>query len=143
MFQFLLRGVLIAALSPSWSGGVAAASGKAVFSLELNQVETVASGCRITLVAHNGLEQDLTEIGVDLVVFDKEGAVAGYAAIDLGALPAAKTRVRQYDVFPRPCDNVARILLNDIRSCRGKAGVDVDCAPLLQPTSRTQIDFVR
>lgn len=111
------------------------------FALELNRVETVSTGCRITLVARNGLPDALSEMGLELVVFDKEGGVAGYAAIDFADMPRGKTRVRQYDIFPGACETVERILVNDVRSCKSAAGGDLACADTLRPSSRVEIDL--
>jgi len=119
---------------------IAAAEGDG-FTLELNRVETVSTGCRITLVAHNGLPEALSQMGLELVVFDRDGGVAGYAAIDFADMPRGKTRVRQYDIFPGACETVERILVNDVRSCKSAAGRDLACADSLRPSSRVEIDL--
>ncbi|MBB4303204.1 hypothetical protein GGD81_002247 [Rhodobium orientis] len=107
--------------------------------MELNKAATVAGKCRVTMVVRNGLARPLSALSVDVVVFDKEGGVAGYSALNFGALPAGKMRVRQYDIAEMPCAEISRLLINDIRKC-GEGG-EAQCLGLLEPSSRLDIDF--
>ncbi|ADZ70592.1 hypothetical protein [Polymorphum gilvum] len=110
--------------------------------LELNKAETVGGACRVTLLVRNDMSEPLTALAVDLVVFDKDEGVSGYAGVDLGALPAGKTRVQQYDVAKSPCEEVSRLLVNDVRTCDGVAVAPGSCLGRLRLKSRLPIDLI-
>jgi len=131
--------VLAAALS---LGPLSAlAQDKSGIAFELNGAKTVASACRVTFVVRNTLDAGLTALALDLVVFDKDESVTGYAGIDIGALPKGKTRVRQYEVADYDCEKISRLLINEVRACDNPAGKIENCATLLKLRTKTTIDL--
>ncbi|AXS41662.1 hypothetical protein [Breoghania sp. L-A4] len=132
---------LLALLAAPVSPAAAQEAAKGIH-FELNKAETVNGTCRVTLVTRNDMASALKAFSVDLVVFDDAEGVAGYAAIDIGALPAGKTRVRQYDVAKGDCGGFSRFLVNDVRACEGASGEVQDCLGALRLSSRTKIDLV-
>ncbi len=133
-----LVALMVAPLAPATAEENAAKG----IHFELNKAETVNGTCRVTLVTRNDMASALTAFAIDLVVFDDAEGVAGYAAIDIGALPAGKTRVRQYDVARGDCGGFSRFLVNDVRACEGATGDAPDCLGALRLSSRTEIDLV-
>jgi len=120
----------------------AAAQPVETIAIQLNEAATVGDACRLTFVFRNELPNTVEALGLDLVLFDRSEGVSGYAAVDVGALPAGKTRVRQYDVAKGDCSEIVRVLLNDVRACEIEAGTDRDCLPLLSLSSRSEIDLI-
>jgi len=110
-------------------------------SVQLNGAETVGGACRVTMVVRNDLATALSEFGLDLVVFDGSGGVADYAAVDIGALPQGKTRVRQYDVGRIDCGAISSLLVNDVRACKGEGVDPAACLSRLKVSTRTAIDL--
>lgn len=129
---------LATALTPSMT----AAQPAEKIVLQLNEAASVGGSCRLTFVIRNELPDTVTALGLDLVMFDTSGGVSGYAAVDFGALPAGKTRVRQYDVAKGDCADLSRVLLNDIRACEIEARADRECLSMLALSSRSEIDLV-
>ncbi|WP_269584134.1 hypothetical protein [Roseibium sp. Sym1] len=130
--------VALTCLSP-----VPSAAGPAeTITVQLNETATIGEACRLTFVIRNDLPDAVVALGLDLVMFDKSEGVSGYAAVDFGELPPGKTRVRQYDVAKGGCAGISRILLNDVRACEIERGAGRDCLPLLDISSRSEIDLI-
>lgn len=110
-------------------------------TLELNTVQQQASACRIAFVMHNRLATAIEKLVFELVVFDKNKRVARILAIDIGALPKGKTRVRQFDLTGMRCDKIGRLLLNDIKHCAGPGLSAALCLSRTQTSSRLDRPF--
>ncbi len=117
-----------------------AASGDEIH-FELNQAQTIDGTCRVTLLVRNDLPHDLGAFSVDLVIFDANSGVSGYAGLDLGALPKGKTLVQQYDLIEDSCENVSRLLVNNVRACEGAPESPAACLSALRLKSRAAIDL--
>jgi len=111
-------------------------------AIQLNTAETMGSACRVTFVIQNPGSQPVGKLGLDLVMFDQSDGVSGYAAVDFGAMPAGKTVVRQYDIGNGDCATIARILLNDVRTCEIGGAEQDSCLSRLDISSRSEIDFI-
>jgi hypothetical protein len=138
----MIRSLIISFIITALTFSSAQAQPSPSIELELNKSETVNGACRITFVAHNALGKPIEALELDLVIFDQSETVVNYAAIDFGALSPDKTRVRQYDMASGSCDDIARILVNDIRLCEFSGEKNSPCLDLLQLRTRTNIDFI-
>lgn len=92
-------------------------------TVELNEIAPSAKGCKLTFVAGNGLEQSLSKVSFEFVLFDQKGLVERMAVLDFRDLPAGKTKVRQFDLPGTKCEAVKSLLINDAPACVGE-GVD-------------------
>jgi len=110
-------------------------------SLELNAVEATPEGCRFTFVMRNGLAQPIEALGFELALFDADGTVNGIIALDGGALPEGKTRVKRYNLPDVACSGVARVLLNDVTQCEGEGLSPAACLTQLSVSSRGGPEF--
>ena len=132
----------LAGLSSILFSSVGVAQPAGAIAIQLNEAVTVDGACRLTFVFRNDLPAPVQALGLDLVMFDRSEGISGYAAVDVGTLPAGKTRVRQYDVARGDCADLSRVLLNDIRACEIEADTGGDCLPLLNLSSRSEIDLI-
>jgi len=113
-------------------------------SIELNKVEDSAGACLGTFVISNGLGHGLDRFSLDLYIFDKDGVVARRVAIDLAPLRSDKTTVTRFPLIQGACDQVGRILVNDIPACRSSDdGAMLDCLSGLTLTSRAGIALTK
>ena len=87
--------------------------------VELNGAKPVGEACRFDFVFRNGLGTAIGDLGLEIVVFDRAGAVERFTVIRSGSLPANKTRVRQFEFDKLACADVARLLVNDVKTCSG------------------------
>ncbi len=120
-----------------------APGGEPGISVELNKLEPVKSACRAWLVVRNQTEAALTSLRLDLVMFGEDGVIARRLAVETAPLAAGKTAVRLFDVEGTTCDGIARILLNDVLSCRDDAGDRDGCLADMAISSRAKAEFVR
>lgn len=105
--------------------------------IELNRQEQTDANCRVSFLMKNGLEQAITELALELVIFDENSQVASILIIKSGALPTGKTRVKRYALEGVTCAKVSRYLINDIKQCTGGALTPGACLNRLNLNSRT------
>ena len=125
----------------AFAEGAGTAGGRV--TIELNHLEPIpdAGGCRISLVANNGLGTDIADIAIEIVIFDAAGTVGDFVRLDLGGLPMGKTRVRQYDLETGDC-GFSRILVNEVVSCEGDGLAPDVCLSALATEGRGGVPFV-
>lgn len=117
------------------TGATAQEDGGALI-FELNRVVPLDGACRLTFMAQNNMDMDIEQIVFETVLFTTEGGVERLTLFDLGALPTARPRVREFDMQGLACENLGRVLLNGVHACMGE-GVDPEaCAGALNPVSR-------
>ncbi len=107
--------------------------------LELNKLEQVEGACRAYLVLRNG-GAALDSLDLDLVTFQPDGIIGARFRIELAPVPGAKTIVKSFDFEGVTCDEIDRVLLNDVVDCAPLARAD--CLAALQLTSLNR-DFFK
>lgn len=138
-FFHLIPAALLLAASPSLAQSSSSASG--TFSLELNRLDGIDGGCRVTLVEKNGTGVAFSALKLDLVVFDGDGIVVKRVGVDAGPLKAGRTVVKTFDLKDTACESVGRLLVNDVLSCEA-AGLAPDaCLDAVEPRSRASATF--
>ncbi len=115
-------------------------SGK--IGLELNRLEAVGEGCRLSFIFRNGLQGTIEAMALELVLFDSQDRVAGLVAIAAGRLPAGKMRVRQFDIASAACSGIQRVLVNDVTACEGGGLVPGKCLDAIAVSSRAGVALV-
>jgi len=111
-------------------------------TLELNQLQPLDNGCRITLLSSNRLEKDVERLLVELVLFDNQRRAIRFMRVALPPLSAGRSRAQIFDAKNIACADIADILLNNVVEC-GIAGIDQGACPdLVAPSSRVGADFV-
>ncbi|MDD7971952.1 hypothetical protein [Roseinatronobacter alkalisoli] len=127
------------AISPAVTPAAAQEAGE--FRLELNNLEPVDNGCRLTFVAFNATGIELAQTSYDVAVFDDTGAVSERLILEFGHLPEDKTRVVQF-LLNRGCDQISRLLLNEAEECLDAAGQSSRiCMEALSASSRADVIF--
>ena len=127
-FKALLR--MIVGLSFITSASVNAQA----ISVELNKLEPKNDACRAYLVLHNA-GTALSQFKLDLVLFDADGIVAKRLIVDASPLRANKTSVKLFDIAGLACDNIDRVLINDVPACHDGVEARTDCVDLVEPKS--------
>ena len=103
---------------------------------ELNAVVEQDSGCRITFVATNTLDADLSALVVEAVIFTPDGLVDRLALLDFQTLPQTRPRVRQFDLPGLACDRIGQVLINAVGTCTGEGVQPDSCAAAIAVSSR-------
>ena len=111
--------------------------------IELNRLETVGTACQPYLVFENRTDHALTDLRLDLVMFDADGVVADRLAIDAAPLPAGKTSLVVFQVPSMSCEAIGRLLLNTVIACAGGPVTDSACIGLVETDSRLAVPFFK
>lgn len=111
-------------------------------SVELNRLEDVAGGCRLSLVFTNGLPVAIDALSIETVLFDAGGRVERFLLLKARPLAAGRTRVQQFDVKEAACGSIGRLLLNDVTQCDGEGLDPAGCLAAIAASSRSDVDFV-
>lgn len=119
-----------------------AAAGEGKIGVEFNDLQAGPNGCRAVFVINNGLDKPLDKLSLRVVAFDKDQHANLFLALDVGALPAAKTRIVRFDLGAGvACGDVSRLVLDDVTSCDG-AGMDpAACLAALTLSTRAGVVF--
>jgi len=111
-------------------------------ALELNHVQpTQDGGCRLSIIATNGLERPMNQLGLEMVAFNKDGLVDQFLRLEFSRISAGKTKVLQFDLAGKACDSISRLHINDVRNCVPASVKDVYCPDLLELSNKTPIQF--
>jgi hypothetical protein len=111
--------------------------------VELNKLEPQDAACRAYLVFDNQTPHSFSGLTLDMVMFDKEGVISKQLAIDAAPLPVDKTSVKVFDIDGLSCDNIGRILVNDVFDCQDESGERKDCVALIKPASRSEVPLIK
>ncbi|GAB4522079.1 MAG: hypothetical protein Tsb0019_23790 [Roseibium sp.] len=110
--------------------------------LELNQLQPIANGgCRLSIIATNGLERPIDELGLEMVAFDKDGLVDQFLRLKFSRISAGKTKILQFDLAGKACDGISRLHVNNVMNCVPASMTDVYCPDLLELGNRTPVQF--
>lgn len=127
--------LLLACLS---GGAVPALAQTGTFELELNTSADVGEGCRLTFVATNNTNLDLTQASYEMAVFGADNVYTMSVIFEFGDLPKSKTRVVQFDLPDGKCEAITRILVNRQDKCTAGDGEHDICTRALTASSRIQ-----
>lgn len=111
------------------------------FALELNALQPAEAGCRVSFLATNELGAQLDRAAVELALFDKAGSIDRIVTLDFKDLSAGKTKVLQFQLTGLQCDNLGRVLVNDISACEGAIAPASICLDALETSTRLDITF--
>lgn len=115
---------------------------------------TEQTACRMTYVIANRSGESLRAATWQVGVFDGAGVVRALLLLGFGELPAGKTKIGVFDIPGWPCDDISRIIVNDVAECTpadaepvagasGEAGYPQSeiCLTGLTTASRSDIEF--
>lgn len=112
-------------------------------ALELNGTDPIEAACALTFMVRNGLSEDIDKLVYETVLIDRDGRVDRLTLFDFGALPADRTRVRQFAVPDFACESLGRLLINGAETCT-IAGAPSDlCEGALSLSSRIDVEVIR
>jgi hypothetical protein len=138
----LLRGATGAALVLMAATSAAQAQdAPRTVSIELNGAEANNKACRLSFVIDNGLDANIDDMALELVLFEQDGRVNRFVVVRTAKVPTGKSRVRQFDIPDTACPSIARILINDVKECTGAGLTPGSCAESIKVATRTDMRF--
>lgn len=121
--------------------------------LELNKLEAITQGgpgCRVYFLVSNPDAEPFEQLRLDLILFGGDGVIARRVALDLGPLAPKKQAVRLFDLQGLACDDVGKVLINDVIACTRKPGAPASsdteraaCLDRLTLSSRTKAPLTK
>lgn len=108
-------------------------------TIELNKLQDTDEGCRSLFVFDNETGHELNRFRIDLILFDREGVYAKQLLLDMAPLYEDKKVLASFLLAEEPCASIGSVLVNDLPWCENGAGAKVDCVPLLEVESRTDV----
>jgi len=141
----ILRGVFSLLLVALWAivPNTALAEGTDSLTIQLNKLETEGDTCRAYIVLENRSDLSFEALRLDLVMFDVDGVIARRLAVDAAPLAAGRTSVRVFGISNLACDNIGRVLLNDVLNCADATGERADCMDRIAPDSIAGVPFIK
>jgi len=110
-------------------------------ALELNALQAADTGCRVTFLATNTLGAAVDRAGIEIAFFAGDGAIDRIVTLDFKGLTEGKTKVLQFQLNDLACDDISRLLVNDITACEGAGLAPTACLDWLVTTTRPDIVF--
>lgn len=111
--------------------------------VELNRLEQLDGSCRVYLVFQNGLGTPLEALQLELVLFDSEGFIQRRLTLDAAPIAADKTSVKLFDLADTQCDEMGRILVNDLLEIAGAEGELPNEVSLLDLSSKLEVELFK
>ncbi|WP_075221403.1 hypothetical protein [Acuticoccus yangtzensis] len=139
----LAASFIVAAMlaGPAWAETAAPTPAAPNLGLSLNSLQTEGSACRVTFVATNAMGVEVDDLGIEVAIFRKGGALERLMRLNLGHFLDGKTRVRQFDLAGTDCTAVEAILINDVTACDGDGLDPLVCLRAITATSNTDTGF--
>lgn len=107
---------------------------------EFNDLQQVNDACRAVFVVQNGLTRTIEGLALRVVAFDAEQHAKLFLSLDIGTLPAGKTRVVRFDLGDGlACEDISRLLLDDVTSCKGGGLTPAVCLEAISLSSRAGV----
>jgi hypothetical protein len=130
------------AMSLALSATEVAAADTGKIDVELNSLQASDAGCRAVFVLHNGLANALDKLTLSVVTFDTQARATQFLSLDVGALPANKTRVLRFELGKNvACTDISRLVLDDVIDCAGGDMNPSKCLGVINLTSRAGVPF--
>ena len=117
------------------------AQSPAQLDIELTALAPSETGCRVTFLATNRLGTELTRSSFEIALFGADGGIDRLVSLEFKAMPEGKARVLQFDIDQLACENISRVLINDVVACEGEGLEPKVCLTALKPTSRLSVGF--
>lgn len=130
-----------AVLLGSMSQPASAAEGE--LGIELNKLEPAETACRAYLVFENRTANAYRSLKLDLVMFGTDGVIIKRLAVEGGPLAKDKTSVKLFEITDVTCEQIGRVLMNDVISCEDALGERQNCVDDVATSSRSAVSFFK
>lgn len=143
--QAKMLAALVAALAcgtATAAAQTAAPARKPGITVELNKLETVPTACRGFFLIANATTEPLRELRLDVFLFDKGGVILNRVGLNFSDIRAERSRVMIFDVPNISCNDVGRLLINDVLACTKADGAPLpNCAQQINVATRAAVEL--
>src|SRR4051812_10687149 len=95
-------------------------------AIELNKLEAAGQACRGYFVVRNNMQEPVSDLRLDVFLFDTKGVIRRRVGLTFTMLPVARTKVVLFDLAEGGCGEIGRLLVNEVLSCSGPTGSPVN-----------------
>lgn len=128
--------------TPSAPGTAGSGAAGRPITVELNRLEGAGNACRGYFLLRNKLPERVSELRLDVFLFDRKGVVVRRVGLTFPDLRPDRAKVVLFDLAEGDCADIGRVLVNDVIVCTGAAGAPIkDCAELIGTSTRTTAEF--
>lgn len=143
-----LKSVLVCFAAFGWAtaaGNLSASAQTAEtgIALELNVLQSTDAGCRVGFLLENKHSSDVEKLEIEAVIFNAEDLIDRLLILEFGTVAASASKVRLFQLPDLQCDQVSRVLLNEVIACDGAALDASTCERSMELSNRTAIKFGR
>lgn len=142
LFRHVALSVLLASSVPVLALAQSAEDASSSLFLELNAIQDVGGGCRLTFLVRNETGVAIDKAVFETVVFDTSGGVVKLSLFDFRDLPVDRPRVRQFDQAGMACNTVGRALINGASTCVVDGVESGVCHDALSLSSRLAVELL-
>lgn len=124
------------------TSGAAPQPRSAEIQVELNKLEPVGSACRGYFVVNNGQPEPIKELRLDVFLFDRAGIILRRFGLTFLDIRAERSKVVLFDLPEVSCNDVGRMVVNDVIACTAASGSPLPgCASKLRTSTRANASF--
>lgn len=142
VFRHLVLAVSFVLAAPVVALAQSAEDTSSKLNLELNALQDVGEGCRLTFLVRNETGLAVDKAVFETVIFDTSGGAVNLSLFDFRELPVNRPRVRQFDLPKMACNTVKQVLINGANSCVVKGAENSVCDDALTLNSRLAIELL-
>jgi hypothetical protein len=142
LFRRLALAVALAGTVPVMALARSAEDASLRLFLELNAIQDVGGGCRLTFLVRNETGEAIDKAVFETVIFDTSGGVVKLSLFDFRDLPVDRPRVRQFDLPEMACNTVEQALINGASSCVVDGAESGVCHDALSLSSRLAVELL-
>lgn len=138
-----LRECLCVGLALGLAASAVPVKAQTSLNVELNKLEAAEGACRAYMLFENTGASAFSSLKLDLVLFGNDGVIIKRLAVEGAPLPQGKTSVKLFEIGGLTCEEIGRVLLNDVISCRDDTGDRDDCVAAISTSSRGTVTFFK
>lgn len=112
---------------------------EAEITLELNKVELVGEGCRLTFLTANQSDVALSKVAFEFAFLDQNGQLETLATLNFGAISPKRPKITQFTLPDQKCAALSRAFINSEAACDGAE--KNTCLENVVTKNKTSIDF--
>ena len=141
--QQITQAALAAVMLLGGAGPSLAQSKKPDLSIELNTTKPLNDACQLMMVIDNRSSIRFNKFTVELVLFDKTGVITRQVLAAIGRLRPNKSHYVSFPIEDVICDDLGRVLLNEVTECEYKAEAKFDCTEVVAVKHRGTVPLVK
>ncbi len=141
--QQLTQAALATVMLLGGAGPSLAQGEKPDLSIELNTTKPLKDACQLMMVIDNRSSIRFNKFTLELVLFDKTGVITRPVLAAIGRLRPNKSPSVSVPLEDVICDDLGRVLLNEVTECEYEAEAKFDCTEVVAVKHRGTVPLVK